>query len=74
MKMGSMGRPGVTLGVFGVMLIENDRFWPYFGCNLEGLGGILGSRGWILGRFGLQVGAQNDQNQSRERSETLSVR
>ena len=60
MRIDPWGRPGATLGVFGVMLVESDRFWPYFGSNLEGLGGILAPRGWILGRFGLQVGAQNE--------------
>ena len=58
-KWGPWGRPGATLGVFGVILVESDRSWPYFGSNLEGLGRILAPRGWILGRFGLQVGAQN---------------
>ena len=58
-KWGPWGRPGATLGVFGVMLVESDRFWPYFGSNLEGLGRILAPRGRVLGDFGLQVGAQN---------------
>ena len=50
---------GRLWGVFGVMLVESDRFWSYFGSNLEGLGRILAPRGRVLGRFGLQVGAQN---------------
>ena len=58
-KWGPWGRPGATLGVFGVMLVESDRLWPYFGSNLEGLGRILAPRGRVLGDFGLQVEAQN---------------
>ena len=55
----SLKRSWGDLGIFGFMLVESDRFWPYFGLNLEDLGRILAPRGWILGRFGLQVGAQN---------------
>ena len=73
-KWGPWGRPGATLGVFGVMLVESDRFWPYFGSNLEGLGRILAPRGRILGRFGLKLGPKIGQNRSQERSETLSIR
>ena len=73
-KWGPWGRPGATLGVFEAMLVASDRSWPYFGSNLEGLGRILAPRGWILGRFGLQVGVQNGQNRSQELSEPLSIR
>ena len=58
-KWSPWGRAGATLGVFGVMLVESDRLWPYFGSNLGGLGRILAPRGRVLGDFGLQVGAQN---------------
>ena len=44
MKMMSMGRPGATLGVFGVILVASDRSGPYFGSNLDGLGAHLGSK------------------------------
>ena len=30
-KWGTWGRPGATLGVFGLMLVESDEFWPHFG-------------------------------------------
>ena len=30
-KWGPWGRPGTTLGVFGLMLVESDEFWPHFG-------------------------------------------
>ena len=53
------GRPGATLGVFGVILVASDKSWPYLGSNFEGLGRILAPRGWILGRFGVQVVVQN---------------
>ena len=62
MKMRSMEHPGVTLGVFGVMLVESDEFWPHFGQIFFTFSLPDGSRclqDGILGRFGLQVGAQN---------------
>ena len=30
-KWGPWGHPGATLGIFGVMLVESDEFWPHFG-------------------------------------------
>ena len=30
-KWGTWGRPGATLGVFGLMLVESDEFGPHFG-------------------------------------------
>ena len=29
-KWGPWGRPGTTLGVFGLMLVESDEFWLHF--------------------------------------------
>ena len=59
MKIDPWGRPGATLGVFGAILVASAMSWAHFGSNLEGLGRILAPRGRVLGRFGLQVGAQN---------------
>ena len=58
MKMRSMGVPGATLGVFGIMLVESDEFWPHFGLIFFTFSLPDGSRclqDGILGRFGLQV-------------------
>ena len=41
-KWGPWGRPGTTLGVFGLMLVESDEFWRHFG--------------WIFFTFSLQDG------------------
>ena len=61
-KWGPWGRPGTTLRVFGFMLVESDEFWPHFGWIFFTFSLQDGSRclqDGILGRFGLQVGAQN---------------
>ena len=29
-KWGPWGRPGTTLEVFGLMMVESDEFWPHF--------------------------------------------
>ena len=42
-KWGTWGRPGATLGVFGLMLVESDEFGPHFG--------------WIFFTFSLQDGS-----------------
>ena len=69
MNMRYMGASWGDFGVFGVMLVESDRFWIYFGSNVEGLGGILAPRGWILafwapswGSKWAKIGPESDPN------------
>ena len=62
-KWGTWGRPGATLGVFGLMLVESVDFWPHFGrifftFSLQdgswmGFGVDLGAK---LGQVGAKLG------------------
>ena len=76
-KWGPWGHPGATLGVFGVMLVESDEFWPHFGRFFFTFRSQMAQDAFKMGSWavlGSKLGLKMGQNRSRERSETLSIR
>ena len=77
-KWGPWGRPGTTLGVIGLMLVESDEFWPHFGVIFF----LFLAPRWLQDSFkmgslvvlGSKLGFKMEQNRSQERSEPLSIR
>ena len=76
-KWGPWGHPGVTLGVFGVMLVESDEFWPHFNWYFSLFRSQMAQDAFKMGSWavlGSKLGLKMEQNRSQERSETLSIR
>ena len=73
-KWGPWGRPGATLGVFGVMLVESDRLWPYLAPIWRVLGASWLQEGGSWAVLGSKLGFKMGQNRSQELSEPLSIR
>ena len=53
-KWGTWGRPGATLGVFGLMLVESDEFGPHFGWIFF----TFSLQDWSWMSFGVDLGAK----------------
>ena len=71
------GRPGTTLGVFGLMLVESDEFWPHVGLIFSLFRSKMAQDAFKMGSWavlGSKFGLKMEQNRSQERSETLSIR
>ena len=79
-KWGTWGRPGATLGVFGLMLVESDEFGPHFGRDFfhffaprwvldEFWGGFGGQVGAKLGPSWGQVGIKIDKKRCQKKNE-----
>ena len=76
-KWGPWGRPGTTLGVFGVMLVESDEFGPHFSRIFLLFRSQMAQDAFKMGSWavlGSKLGLKMRQNRSQERSETLSIR
>ena len=70
------GRPGATLGVFGVMLVESDEFWPHFGRIFLSFSFPHGSRSFKMGSWavlGAKLGFEMGQNRFQALAQPLSI-